>query len=152
LSLDVSVSAQETAMKKTFKWVCRICCYIVLAAILLGAFEVAYLNEPKATLLGCKVGEIGTLHCGDGALKVGKEIALNLPFGFIMAPLFALNPPPMTAFVGVPDTWWSAYPFLVYMHHPLFIYLYTLDLILVLAIVHVLRMTISFVRRRWKAE
>jgi hypothetical protein len=125
-------------VKSAFLWLCLVCFCIVLAAIALGAFELLYFSEHKTTLLGCQVGELAAINCNN----VFMGIVLNLPFGFIVGPIFLLRPPPMAEFLGMPDTWWAAYPFLVYLHHPLFLYLYTLDLILLLAIIHACRLIV----------
>jgi hypothetical protein len=126
----------EKAMKRVFGRLCLACFCIVLAAFPIGAIELYYLNAPGSTFLGCEVGELGDIGCNSGTLDGVKEIILNLPFGFVIAPIFrpsVLNP------VG-PAQWRL---FL----QPLVIYLYTLDLILVLAIVHVVRLIIGVIKR-----
>src|SRR6202035_4041763 len=116
------------------------------AAILIGILELVLLDGPKANLLGCSVGEFADIQCGGGALRGGEETILNLPFGFVMAPLFLIHPSMMLNDILVPP---SMYPWLKYTH-PLVIYLYALNLILILAIIHIFRSVFWFLLGRWK--
>ncbi len=129
-------------MKKAFKWLCLTCFCIVLAAVPLGILELAYLDEPKATVLRCRVGEYANIFCGDGALSAVKEIILNLPFGFAMAPAIGARP----GVLGILNPLQSLF---VYAN-PLLIYIYVLNLILVLAIIHLVRMIVRLTIGRWK--
>jgi hypothetical protein len=111
----------------------------VLAAVPLGIFELVYFNEPKSTFLGCSVGEYANFHCGDGAWAAIKQIILNIPFGFMLAPPIVIRPSILSPLP----------PLLIYTH-PLMVYLLALSLILVLAIIHIFRMIAWFVVGRWK--
>ena len=79
-------------MNTIFKRLCLICFYIVLAALPLGIFELVYFSDPKATFLGCRVGEYANIYCDDQPFQHLKEIILNLPFGFVIAPAFVVRP------------------------------------------------------------
>jgi hypothetical protein len=127
-------------MKSVSKWLCLVCFCIVLAAIPLGIFELVVLGPPKATFLGCSVGELADISCGGGTLSAVEEIILNLPFGFVMAPLFLIHPSTILNDILVPP---SLHPWMKYTH-PLVIYLYALNLILILAIVHILGTIVRF--------
>jgi hypothetical protein len=131
-------------MNKLFQRLCLICFCIVLAAIPIGIFEITYLNEPKATFLGCKLGELAAFGCDTGTLSIVKEIILNLPLGLMIAPPFVIKlvifGPSSLGFVGA-SQWWQVYT------HPLVIYPYMLGLILILAIIHIVRMIIGLAAR-----
>lgn len=126
-------------MKNIFKWLCLICFCIVLAAVPLFAFELVALNSPNATVLGCGAGELANI-CG--ALHAVEELILNLPLGFVIAPAFLIHPS-----IILNDILPSMPPWVKYTH-PLVIYLYALNLILILAIIHILRVVVSFARGR----
>src|SRR5437016_13635585 len=130
-------------MNKVFKWLCLICFCIVLAAVPLGIFELRYFNDPKATFLGCRVGEYANIYCDDRPLQHVKEIILNLPFGFVMVPAIVVRPSTLNPLP--PPT----HPLLIYMH-PLMFYLSALSLILVLSIIHIFRMIIWLATGLWK--
>ena len=135
-------------MKNVFKWMCLVAFCIVLAAIPLGIFELVFLNAPKAKLLGCGVGELANIDCGAGTLNAVEEVILNLPFGFVMAPLFLIHPSFILNDILVPP---SMHPWMKYTH-PLVIYLYALNLILILAIIHIFRSVFWFLVGRWKRQ
>ena len=133
-------------MIKAFKWLCRICFCIVLAAITLGMFELVYFDNPKTTHLGCRVGEYANIYCGEGALPAVKEFILNLPFGFAMAPPILFRPSSILNDIVVPP---SMHPRLKYTH-PLVIYLYSLNLIIILSIIQIFRVIAWFATGRWR--
>jgi hypothetical protein len=133
-------------MKNAFKWLCLVCICVVLATIPIGIFELVVLNDPKANLLGCSVGQFADIQCGGGALSAVEETILNLPFGFLMAPLFLIHPSFILNDILVPP---SMHPWLKYTH-PLVIYLYALNLILILAITYIFRSIFWFAMSRWK--
>jgi len=128
-------------MKTFFKRLCLTCFCIVLAAVPHGIFELVYLNDPGSTLLGCRVGEYANIHCGDAVLSHVKEIVLNLPFGFVIAPAIGARP----SVLGIDSSNLRAYM------HPVLVYLYVLDLVLVLASIHLLRMIVRLTVGRWKS-
>jgi hypothetical protein len=132
-------------MKHAFKWLCLVCFCIVLVAVPLGVLEVVLLQGPNATILGCHVGELASIYCGGGVLKAVADLVLNLPFGFVMAPLFLMHPAGILNDILVPPSMpsWMKYT------HPLVIYLSALDLILILAIIHVLSAIVRFATGRW---
>jgi hypothetical protein len=129
-------------MNKLFKRLCLICFWIVLAAVPLGIFEILYFHDPKATLLGCQFGEYA-INCDDRPLQHFKEIILNLPFGFMLAPAIVIRPWVLNP---LPP---PSHPLLIYMQ-PLMIYLSTLTLMLALAIIHIFRKVIWLATGLWK--
>jgi hypothetical protein len=129
-------------MKNVVEWLCLVCFCLVLAAIPLGIVEVVVLDS-GATLLGCRGSELAIINCGGGALHAVEEIILNLPFGFVVAPAFLLRPSIILNDILVP----SMHPWMKYVH-PLVIYLYALNLILILAIAHVIKFLVRFAAGR----
>src|ERR1039457_3401713 len=71
-------------MQKLFHWLSPVFFCVVLIAIPIGIFELLYLSEPKATFIGCRVGDYA-IYCDDRPLKYVKEIILNLPLGLLLA-------------------------------------------------------------------
>jgi len=130
-------------MKNVLEWLCLVCFCFVLAAVPLGIVEVVVLDS-GATLLGCRGSELAIINCGGGALHAVEEIILNLPLGFVVAPAFLLRPSIILNDILVPP---SMHPWMKYAH-PLVIYLYALDLILILAIAHVIKSLVRFAAGR----
>jgi hypothetical protein len=129
-------------MKDVLEWLCLVCFCLVLAAIPLGIVEVVVLDS-GATLLGCRGGELAIINCGGGALHHVEEILLNLPFGFVVAPAFLLRPSIILNDIIVPPSMsWMKYT------NPLVIDLYALNLILILAIAHVIKCFVRFAAGR----
>ncbi|MHC2663276.1 hypothetical protein ACMA5K_40305 [Bradyrhizobium diazoefficiens] len=129
-------------MKNVLEWLCLVCFCLVVAAIPLGIVEVLVLDS-GATLLGCRGTELAIINCGDGAPHAVEEIILNLPFGFVVAPAFLLHPSIILNGIVAP----SIHPWMKYAH-PLVIYLYALNLILILAIAHVIKSLVRFATGR----
>jgi hypothetical protein len=109
----------------------------VLIAFPIGIFDLLYLNEPKATVVGCRVGEI-FIYCDDGPLKYVKEIILNHLLGLLLAPPMVFQ----TSAILSPSNSWSI--------HPILIYSYSLNLILILTIIHIFRTIVRLATGRRK--
>src|SRR3982074_592362 len=106
-------------MKNVFKWLCLVCFCIVLAGAAIGIFELTLLNDPKAKVFGCSVGEFANIQCGGGVLSAVEETVLNLPLGFVIAPAFLIHPSMILNDILVPP---SMHPWMKYTH-PLVLYL-----------------------------
>jgi hypothetical protein len=129
-------------MKNGLEWLCLACFCFVLAAVPLGIVEAVALDS-GATLLGCRGSEWAIINCG-GALHAVEEIILNLPLGFVVAPAFLVRPSMILNDILVPP---SMHPWMKYAH-PLVIYLHALNLILILAIAHVIKSLVRFAAGR----
>ncbi len=85
-------------------------------------------------LFGCWFGETAFI-CGTGGFNTVKEIVFNLPIGLAVAPPFIFWFPKNV--IGASSA------LQIYMH-PAMVYMGTLDVILVLAIVHLVGTGASF--------
>jgi hypothetical protein len=124
-------------MQKVFNWLCLVCFCVVLIAVPIGIFELLYLNEPKATFIGCRVGDYA-IYCDDRPLKYVKEIILNLPLGLLLAPPMVVR---SSAILNPPNSW---------LIDPTLIYLYSLNLVLILTIIHIFRTIVRLATGRRK--
>jgi hypothetical protein len=133
-------------VSRIFGWLCRVSFWIVLAITALGVFEVMetvrgvrmehgliniYMNY---SLFGCRVGEkLLVISCDDTTLGWFREFIFNLPFALMIAPAAGLQP----GILGFPEPLRS-----LENMDPVLVYIYMLDLVLVLAAVHVLKGTL----------
>ena len=122
----------QRIMKTVFKWLCAASFCIVLFAIAIGVFELAYFSDPKAKFLGCTpAGDFAGIACDDPWLLHVKELVFNLPLGLAVAL------PVTVRFSDSADASFMAV-------------MYAFDLVLVLAMIQVLRILMWLVRRRWR--
>ena len=108
---------------RLFWRLCHISFWIVLAVIALGIFESVYLDGARTAFIGCRWGDLG-LECAEGPLKGVKEVLLNLPVLFLVALLMPLEGPVWAVLLKL-----------------------LLDLMVVLALVHVGRTIFRWTRR-----
>jgi hypothetical protein len=123
-------------MYNFFIFLCFVCFCIVLAAIAIYTFDVAILRDSSGPIYGC--GVVGDplfyVQCDDEPWRWARESALNLPFFLLRAPLITYWGP------GDLEQKWL----------PL---IYLSDIVLFLALIHVVRMTVfMWPRRREPSE
>ncbi|HKA78627.1 MAG TPA: hypothetical protein VKD43_01290 [Xanthobacteraceae bacterium] len=122
-------------MYNFFIWLCFLCFCIVLAAIVIFTFDVTMLRESPGPIYGC--GVVGDplfyVQCDDEPWRWARETVLNLPFFLQQAPLITLWGP------GSLEQKWL--PFI-----------YLSDIVLFLALIHVLRVIVFVWPRRRHAD
>jgi hypothetical protein len=85
--LSISHGWSTGRMKKFFERLCLICFCVVVFVIAVGIAEAMYFPEQGAVFLDCRIGSKFFFDCNDGPLKLAKELILNMPPAFILAPI-----------------------------------------------------------------
>lgn len=74
-------------MKNIFERLCLICFCVVVFVIAVGIAEAMYFDTQGAVFLDCRIASKFFFDCSDGPLKLVKELILNMPPAFILAPI-----------------------------------------------------------------
>jgi hypothetical protein len=120
-------------MYNFFIFFCFVCFCIVLAAIAVFTFDVAILRDSAGPIYGC--GVVGDplfyVQCDDEPWRLARELALNLPFFLLRAPLITLWGPG-----GLDPKWLPV--------------IYLADTVLFFAFIHVVRVIFWLAMHRRK--